>query len=235
MDKIKKAVIVAAGVSSRLYPITTNLPKGLLDVAGETLIGRSIRLLRENSINEIMVVVGFNRDMVQEALGPEIHYRLNPFYAESNNMCSLWFAKEWVGDDPFIYLHSDVIYAPELLKKLVDSDFNDCALLVDEGPTDKEAMKVRIEEGRFVESSKDIPVSKAIGEWVGIAAFKRPGRLFDMIERLLEQGEFQAYDTLAFTRMALEGSTYSIIPTNGQLWVEIDFESDLIRARGLSI
>lgn len=226
---------MAAGVSSRLYPITTNLPKGLLEVAGETLIGRSVRLLRENSINEIMVVVGFNRNMIQEALGPEIHYRLNPFYAESNNMCSLWFAKEWVGDDPFIYLHSDIIYAPGLLKDLLDNDFQDCALLVDQGPTDEEAMKVRVEKGRFVESSKDIPISKAIGEWVGIAAFIRPGGLFDTIESLLEQGKFQAYDTLAFTRTALAGSNYSIVPTNGQPWVEIDFESDLIRARDLSI
>ena len=233
MSKIKKAVIVAAGLSSRLYPLTLDIPKGLLEIAGEPLLARTVRLLREREINEIFVVVGYKRDLIEKALGPDIHYQFNPFFAETNNMGSLWFAKEWVEDNPFIYLHGDLIYAPELLDAFIEGNHKDAALLVDFGDVDEEAMKVRVENECLVESNKEIPIDEADGEWVGITIFNRPQILFNKIEHLLEQKHFQDYDTLAFTEMAREGSRFSIIPTNGHLWVEIDDESDLNRARKL--
>ena len=239
MVKINKAVIVAAGTSSRLYPLSLNLPKGLLEIAGETILGRSVRLLSENGIKEILIVVGFQRDMIQKALEPfaadvpRIHYQFNPFFAETNNMGSLWFAKEWIKGDSFLYLHGDLVYDPELLRSFMSGTYADAALSVDCGSTDEEAMKVRVKDGRFIESSKDIPLNEAFGEWIGIAIFNRPRVLFNKVEILLEQKHFQAYDTLAFTEMAHEGNCFSVIPTNGGSWVEIDFRSDLDRARNL--
>ena len=233
MNKLNKAVIVAAGKSSRLYPLTSNCPKGLLDVAGETILGKSVRLLREKGIDEILIIVGYRRDMIQEEIGNEVQYKFNPFFAETNNMGSLWFAKEWVGNSPFIYLHNDIVYDHKLLDSMLNGECADASLLVDIGETDAEAMKVRIENGNFVESSKEIPLDEAAGEWVGIAVFRNTKALFDKIEKLLEQRHFQCYDTLAFNEMALEGETFSIVPTNGLNWVEVDFISDLERARRL--
>lgn len=231
MSRTSKAVIVAAGLSSRLYPLTANLPKGLLEIAGETILGRSVRLLRESGTEDILVVVGFRRSLIQEALGAGVHFRFNPFFAETNNMASLWFAKEWVGDEPFLYSHGDIVYAPELLRSLLGANCEDVALSVDCGPADKEAMKVRVEEGRFVESNKDIPCSEASGEWIGMTLFHNPRALFNTVEMLMERKHFQAYDTLAFTEMARIGTRFSIIPTEGHPWIEIDDEQDLKRAR----
>lgn len=233
MKRIKKAVIVAAGLASRLYPLTLNLPKGLLKIAGETILERSVRLLRENGIKEISIIVGFRRDLIQKALSSNIHYQLNPFFAETNNMGSLWFAKEWVKEDPFFYIHGDIVFSSELLHSFISENYEDAALLVDCGPTDEEAMKVRIENGHFIESNKDIPFNEALGEWVGMAIFKRPRVLFNKVEFLLEQRHFQAYDTLAFTEMPREGSFFSIVPTNGHPWIDVDTESDLEQAKKL--
>ncbi len=239
MSKISKAVIVAAGISSRLYPLTLNLPKVLLEVAGETIVGRSVRLLGENGIKEILIVVGCQKDLIQKALEPfvadvpHIHYQFNPFFAETNNMGSLWFAKEWVKDHSFLYLHGDLVYDPELLRSFMSGTYADSALLVDCGSTDEEAMKVRVKDGRFIESSKDIPLDEAFGEWIGMIIFTRPQVLFDKIEILLEQKNFQGYDTLAFTEMAGEGTCFSVVPTCGRPWIEIDFESELDQGRQL--
>jgi len=213
--------------------LTLNRPKVLLSIGSETILERSIRLLRESGIRDILIVVGYMHDVIRKTLGQSVDYQLNPFFADTNNMASLWFAKEWVQDAPFVYLHGDIVYAPELLGLLCRGNIEDAALLVDYGPTDEEAMKVRVEGGRFIESNKNIPPDKAMGEWVGIAVFKHPHVLFDMIETLLKNKHFQAYDTLAFTEMAREGTDFAIISTDNYPWVEVDTESDLERARRL--
>ena len=233
MDRVTKAVIVAAGLSSRLYPLTLGKPKCILEIGRETILGRSVRILRENDIKDILVIIGYRKEMIQQVLGTHADYRFNPFFSTTNNMASLWFAKEWVKESPFIYMHGDIVFAPELLGLMLQENREDAALLVEYGPVDKEAMKVRLDGGHFIESSKDIPPREAIGEWVGMAIFNQPHKLFNHIETLLEQGQLQAYDTQAFTQMAREGSSFEILATGGYPWVEIDTEPDLERARSL--
>jgi len=233
MDKVTKAVIVAAGLSSRLYPLTLGKPKCILEIGRETILGRSVRVLHENGIKDILVIVGYKKEMIQQVLGANADYRFNPFFSATNNMASLWFAKEWVQDSPFIYMHGDIVFAPELLGLMLQENREDAALLVEYGPVDEEAMKVRLNEDHFIESSKDISPPEAIGEWVGIATFNQPHKIFNHIEILLEQGQLQAYDTQAFTQMAREGDSFKIIATGGYPWVEIDTEPDLEKARRL--
>lgn len=233
MRTIKKAVIVAAGASTRLKSLGYPYPKGLIEVAGEPMLARSVRLLRENGIEKIIIVVGYKRHYIQDVFGDRCRYIHNPFYNETNNMASLWFARDWVDNEPFIYLHSDLVYDPSILASFLDADYNDAALLVDLGPTDEEAMKVRLDNGKFIESKKEIPLEESAGEWVGISGFQRPSILFNKIDDLLADRQFKAYDTLAFTEMAEEGSEFFIVPTEGKNWIEIDFPSDLQRAKEL--
>ena len=65
---LEKAVIVAAGLSSRLYPLTSDTPKALLPLGSESLLGRSIRLLRAAGISRIAVVVGFRAGSIRDAV-----------------------------------------------------------------------------------------------------------------------------------------------------------------------
>ena len=233
MIRFRLAVIVAAGLSTRLGSQASDRPKGLLEVSGEALLARSVRLLNRNGIEKILVVVGDKRPMIEKALGNRLQYAFNPFFAGTNNMASLWFAKTWAGDKPFLYLHGDIIYSENLLSSFIAGIKNGDALSVDFGPTDAEAMKVRLANNRFIESSKDIPADKSAGEWVGLAAFSDPQKLFAKIESLLEKNHLKDYDTLALTEMAAEGHDFLLIPTNGEPWMDIDFKKDLDRAREL--
>jgi len=233
---ITRAVIVAAGRSLRLHPLTENTPKALLDVGGEAMLPRSVRLLRERGVREIAVVVGHQRGQIERALGDDgISYLYNPFYAETNNMGSLWFARAWVGGESFLYLHADLVYDPRLLERMLEvPEDGDAALLVDVGPTDEEAMKVRVSaDGCFESSSKEIPLDEALGEWTGIARFsgRFSAALFDAIEALLAEREFMVYDTCAFTRLAAAGRRFCIVETGELPWIEVDFAKDLGRAR----
>lgn len=232
---IQKAVIVAAGLATRLHPLTLDCPKSLLSISGESLLARSVRLLRENGIADIGVVIGYRAAMIADALGSEITCIPNPFYRHCNNMGSLWMARDFVGDDPFAYLHGDLIYGERLL-----GDFlKNCAasrasvdLLTSFGPVDEEAMKVRTERnGRLIESSKGIPAGDAQGEWTGIAVIHRPPALFGALERHLVTKSLTDYDTAAFTTMAAAGEEVRCLPSGGELWKEIDTVDDWESAR----
>src|SRR5687767_12166285 len=121
MTPVSQAVIVAAGESSRLRPLTNNLPKCLLEVGGETILSRSIRSLRTAGIDRIAIVVGFeSRKIIDAASQKDVTFLLNPFYAVSNNLGSLWFAKDWVDGAGFVYLHADVVYDTQLLGQVTD-------------------------------------------------------------------------------------------------------------------
>jgi choline kinase len=227
---IRKAVIVAAGLSSRLYPLTADCPKSLLSLGGESLLARSVRLLRSSGIADIAVVVGYRAEMICAAMGSEATCIPNPFYMHCNNMGSLWMAKGFAGDDPFVYLHGDLIYGDAMLGdflRAVASSRASVDLLTAFGPVDAEAMKVRVgASGRLIESSKAIPISDAQGEWTGIAAIHRPAIVFAEIERRLMGAGLSDYDTAAFTSLVSAGEEIRCLPSSGEPWKEIDTIED---------
>ena len=229
-----QAVIVAAGIGSRLKPLTDDRPKALLEVSGESLIRRCVRQLQDCGIGEIAVVVGHHREMIVEHLrDAPVAFIHNPFYEITNNMVSLWFAQGFIRAD-FVYLHGDVILDPALLQTFLEEESPN-ALLVEKKPCDKEAMKVQTEGSWLVASSKELPLSETFGEWTGLAKFSAAfaETLFARIGRLIEQGQRQAYDALAFTELAADGAQIGIVDFAGLPWVEIDTEQDYLKARQL--
>ena len=231
-----KAVILAAGLSSRLYPLTSETPKPLLKIGDRSIIERSVDIIEAVGIAEVIVVVGFQHEKVRQLLDTRVKFVLNPFYPVTNNMASLWFAIPHLEGDDFIYVHGDVIYHPSLLEHMVNAPSeHGISLLVDYGPVDEEAMKVRTADGRFVESNKEIPVSESAGEWTGMARVSASATsdLSSVIAALLLTGEYQQYDTSAFNQLANLRMPFTLIPTNNLPWCEIDTKEDLERATGL--
>lgn len=66
-----QAVVPAAGRGSRLRPLTDDRPKPLVEVAGEPLLSRVLRRLREAGLSEAVVVVGYRGDLIRERYGDE--------------------------------------------------------------------------------------------------------------------------------------------------------------------
>ena len=227
------ALIVAAGLSSRLRPITENLPKSLIAIQGQSLIERSVSNLERLGINKIVVVVGYLREQITAKLGNRVSYVHNPFFAQTNNLASCWFGLSEIPGEPFIYLHADLIMSPDLVKRIAeDSSEQEASLLIDFDSVDEEAMKVRLQMGRFIESSKSIPLDQAAGEWTGIAKFSSMGakKFLKTMDDILAEGQFDVYDTVAFNRMAATGMEFKLIETSALPWCEIDTPQDLSRA-----
>lgn len=229
-----QAIIVAAGEGNRLRPLTENRPKALIDIGDSSLIARSIGILQDEGVSDIGLVVGYRGEMIKEHLAEfKITWFLNPLYQSTNNMASLRLALPFIKED-FLYLHSDLIYDPQLLQQIV-VDKNPEVLLVERKACNEEDMKVKVEGGVLVESGKEIPLTESFGEWTGIAKFSSSFAevLLERIAILMEQGHQQAYDTLAFSELARDGHTISIAEFAGLPWVEIDTWEDLEQARQL--
>jgi GTP:adenosylcobinamide-phosphate guanylyltransferase len=127
-----KAVIVAAGRGTRLEAATDGAPKCLVQVGGRALITRALDALEQAGVRETVVVIGHRREEVEAAVAGRAETIVNPFYATTNNMASLWLAIPHVWDTPFLYLHADIAFDAKLLGVLARAPpTEDASLLVD--------------------------------------------------------------------------------------------------------
>jgi choline kinase len=228
-----KAVIVAAGEARRLRPLADNIPKCFLPVGGRPLIEYSLEALKRCGIEQIGFVVGYLKDEFPARLGNRYESIFNPFYAITNDMASLWFAKDFVRGSDFVYMHSDLLYHPDILAMTIASQA-EIALAVEETVCDKEMMKVRVNGLYLLESSKDVPLEEAFGEWTGIAKFTSTGweKYLSVVEQLLAEGAFNVYDTVAMNRLVQKERVIQIVPFQRLPFIEIDYPEDLKTARG---
>ena len=108
-----KAIILAAGCSSRLYPKTKDLPKCLLPFGEKVLIEHQVNWLNLCGIDDILIVNGYLHHMIEEKLGSRVRYRFYEKFAETNNLYTLHSIKDELDDDVVI-LFSDVLLSVKL-------------------------------------------------------------------------------------------------------------------------
>ena len=114
---VKRAIIMAAGIGTRMRPLTLKIPKPLIPVNGVRMIDTVVDALHQNGINEIYVVVGYLKDQFYQWVKDKNGVLIidNPYYATCNNISSLYVAREHLTD--CIILDGDqIIYNPEILK-----------------------------------------------------------------------------------------------------------------------
>jgi histidinol-phosphate/aromatic aminotransferase/cobyric acid decarboxylase-like protein/choline kinase len=130
-----KAIILAAGYGNRMRPITDNLHKTMITVAGKTIIGRIIDGLLENDISDIVVVTGYRAEELKNYLTSnftkvKFTFVHNEKYRETNNIFSMALAFEAITiDTDIILIESDLIYRPEIIKRLIASPYGNVALV----------------------------------------------------------------------------------------------------------
>ncbi len=125
-ERITAALVLAAGVGRRLSPLTRDIPKCLVEVDGEPILGRLVRSLAERGFERLVVVDGHRGHRIRDYLtenseGLSVHFVHNPRYASTNNLYSLWLAKPLIRSS-FLLLESDIVFDPDLLSGLLVPD-----------------------------------------------------------------------------------------------------------------
>lgn len=125
MCRIKKAVILAAGLGSRLRPLTDEVPKCLTEVNGRPLLEITLDILEKNGIDETVIVIGYLGDIVIRKIGHEyrnmkITYVWNRIYDETNSMYSAWLSKQYL-EQGAILIEGDTVFEEKLIKKVLQT------------------------------------------------------------------------------------------------------------------
>jgi choline kinase len=128
-----QAIILAAGYGKRLRPLTDRIPKCLVPVKGKPLLVRSLELLDARNIHNVLLVVGHMKEKVYSAIGHQfgrirISYVENDIYDKTNNVYSLWLARDRLLDDVLL-LECDLCYEGSVLDALL-ARRTDCNVLV---------------------------------------------------------------------------------------------------------
>jgi len=230
-----KAVILAAGVASRLRPLTNHTPKCLLKVCSKNLLELTIENLLDNKISEIIIVTGYLENKIRDFIDlrfPELNITIiyNEFYNSTNNIYSLWLAKNALNGDDMLLMDSDIVFNSQIIKKLCSSGKKNCLALKRHDLSDEE-IKVKIDKkGRVLEIGKEVKISEAAGESVGIELFGREviPALFNIIDRKVnvEKNVNQFYEA-AFQELITSSHEIYIVDISEYFSMEIDTAEDL--------
>jgi choline kinase len=171
MRKVKTAVILAAGMGSRLQDITNDMmPKGLIKINGKSLVERSIEKLRSLGIEKIYIVTGHLHEFY-DRLAQEKNYiqtRRNRKYRATGSMTSLSILEDELKED-FLLLESDLIYEVYGLIRVINYEKEDCVLLSGKTNSGDECY-VEVKDDNLYKISKDkSAIEHVYGELVGIS------------------------------------------------------------------
>lgn len=234
-----KAIILAAGVSRRLYPLTYEIPKCLIEVGDKSILNHQLEALQSSGITDIIVVVGYYREAIMshvQSQFPDMNFEfiINHHYFETNTAYSLCLCNESVNGDPFVLMNADVLYPKEVLNRVISSD-HDTALAVEIKPCGREEVKViEGDDNRLVAIGKELIESNSLGEFIGVAKFSAEfsAAFSDSLDRLISAGGTADYFEAAIHPLMSEHKVYyedvSDLPC-----IEIDFIEDLKKAREL--
>lgn len=230
-----KAILISAGKGERLYPLTKNTPKSLLEVGnGLTLLETQLHSLSENNIKDIVIIVGYKAEQIEAKIK---HYQgelnittvFNPFFDCSNNLISVWMAKHHMDSD-FITINGDDMFSPAVIENLLKSN-NDITMVIDEKTEyDDDDMKVIHQNGNIFEVSKKIEKSKANGESIGIIKFINKGpKIYTSIldEMVRDPDNRNVFYLKAIQQIIDKGFKVGYSLCKPEDWGEIDFHPDL--------
>lgn len=246
------AVILAAGMGTRLMPLTKDIPKALLRINDVTLLERMIKNCIDAGISKFIVVVGYNGDKVCE-LCPKIAQKhdieirtiTNEKYEVTNTSVSTYLASRYIENNPqdFILINGDNVVDGRIVTLLAATP-NTSMIIDNFKELNEESFKIIIDDetfnddksianGKIKDIGKHLDISLSSGEFIGlskviasdIADFNR------ILEELIERDSQNYYD-YAYQDLS-KIKTIDFVLTNGLKWTEIDDHTDWQNAQKL--
>jgi choline kinase len=231
-------LVLAAGIGKRLAPLTDDRPKGLIELGGRSLLARLLDGLQAAGVRETALVVGYREAMIRAHLGPAhrsmpLRYLTNPLYTRGP-LLSLWTGRGEFERDDVVLADGDVLFAPALLEQVVRAPAPNAFLgepdFVDTG---EEQILYALEDRvaalrRGVMGPPPATAFATRSEWVGFVKVGRAagGELAATLDAFVGQGRTEG-DYEAALDALLPRHAFTVCPTRGLPWVEIDFAQDL--------
>ncbi|MDC0186964.1 phosphocholine cytidylyltransferase family protein [Candidatus Nitrosopelagicus sp.] len=248
-----KAIIIAAGIGSRLGDLTKDLPKPLIDVNGKSILERQIELFKKFGINEIFIITGYKNDKIKFS---DINCVYNSEYQQTEQIGSLMKARNEISGDVIISF-GDILFEEKILEELLENK-DDFVLVSDPNwkksyesrpdnpPTQSDFIALKNNKIiKFFKNSLEIDNSYSVVEFIGLMKMSTTSsNIFLQKYNNLEKshtGKFHFASSFMnakfidfFEELRLSGIQMYTLNVNGK-WCEIDTIQDLEIAKKLFI
>lgn len=234
-----KAVILAAGIASRLRPLTDNTPKCLLKLGGKSILERTIDNLINNSVEELIIVTGYLEEKIKSFISQsypslKVTFIYNDVYDSTNNIYSLWLIKDHVKNTNILLLDSDIIFDRRIVQLLLNSGPGNFLAVRSGNDIDDEEMKVITKRDKVVTKiSKIIDPALATGESIGIEKFEAGflDILFEkLFHRVVTEGRENDFYEAAFQDAIDDGQKIYAVDVGNYRCIEVDTAEDMENA-----
>lgn len=237
--RITTALLLAAGTGSRMYPLTRNMPKCLTMVNGVPILDRLVACLNQQGFKRLVVVTGHLENRIREFLGNRagnmtIDYIFSPLYEVTNNIYSLWMAREII-NEPFLLIESDLVFHASLLDDMLYPDriavarmqpgMNGSTVTVNQF-NQVDAFQNSAEYSADKTRYKTVNIySLSLSSWQGIAA---------RLDQYISAGRVNDYYEAVFAEMVADRClSLQTVYADSTPWYEIDTIADLAKAEKL--
>ena len=235
-----QALMLAAGMGKRLGNYTKNATKCMVPVNGKTLIEYAIESLIYAGIKKFTMVVGYKKDVLKNFLKgkyPQIQIDFidNDVYDSTNNIYSLYLARDVLSSDDTILLESDLIFDKEIIREIVSSPEKNLAVVSHFENWMDGTVTVLNEE----KAIKRI-VSKSDFDWNKIDSYYKTVNIYKFSKEFSKNiympflGAYQTayskneyYETVLKVISYLDGDILKAHLVDGSRWYEIDDPADL--------
>lgn len=231
-------ILLVAGVGRRLNGAAEG-PKVLLQFGERTLLDRHLEALRANGLDDVHLTVGYEADQIRAELArlgrDDVTLTHNPDYRQGS-LVSFWVQNELLkSGKTIILMDGDVLYPPEMIRRLLDSPQENVLLLDRNLEPGDEPVKICIREGKIVDfRKKPVHDYEWHGESVGFFRFspEMASELADICGTYVREGRTgEEYEEAIRDKILVEPNRFAATDVSDIPWTEIDFIEDVERAR----
>lgn len=238
-EPITTALLLAAGTGSRLYPLTQSMPKCLTMVNGTSILERLVACLNHQGFKRLVVVTGHLEHCIREFLGTQaggmtVEYIFSPQYQTTNNIYSLWMAREHIRE-PFLLLESDLVFDESLLDDMCYPNRIAVARMQPwmngSTVTINQFKQVKAFQSNAVDHPNDVRYKT-----VNIYSFSRASwyEISERLDRHISTNRVHDYYETVLAAMVDDGSlSLQTVSFDSKPWYEIDTIEDLAEAENL--
>jgi NDP-sugar pyrophosphorylase family protein len=236
---VTTAILLAAGTGMRLRPLTADAPKCLTEVGGRSILARLVDNLGAQGIERLVVVLGHQGDRIREFLrhyapGMRIDYVSNPDYRMTNNIYSLWLARQQI-QESFLLVESDLVFDASMLTGMLHPDkiaishilpwMNGTTVGLDDAGS-------RVECFNVGHRTCDGPRYKTVNLYS--LSLKAWNAVEERLSQYVSEGRLGEYYEVVFADMVADGSlAFDAVFFDPDRWYEIDTLADLDEAERL--
>lgn len=239
-DLTDTAVILVAGIGSRLRPLTDQIPKALVSVGQMSILERAVSILRRQGVTNFVFATGYRQEAVMAKVA-EWNLRAtfceNEAYDSTQNSISLLKCAGALQGRGFYKLDGDVLFEEEVIARLAAAEVGLAVAVDGKRALDEEAMKVQLgDNGKIAHFGKAIRVKDAAGESIGIERLSASvgAQVLAAIDDLMCAGLFDRYYEDVYATLIAQGKIEAHAVEVGDLpWTEVDNLEDLARANEL--